>query len=317
MRFYIGVDGGGSKTAVLAAAEDGSLFLRDELGSSSWHELGAESVAESIAKRLGEMLAGYGGMAAIGGAALGMPCVGESVAGDKLLRGAFGQALAAAPHFITNDVHVGWAGSLGLSPGVNVVAGTGSIAFGVDERGQGARSGGWDEFYSDEGSGYWLGRRTMELFAKQADGRVPKSALYEIFVKEFGYAEDFAFIDHMRAEYIGNRKKTASLQILTERAALAGDKSAAALYDEASEELAALAHAVCARLETPATGWVASYSGGVFKAGELILPKFVKLLEHRGIRVEAPRHSPVQGALLMAFERYCPAGLELIRKRIE
>jgi N-acetylglucosamine kinase-like BadF-type ATPase len=263
------------------------------------------------------MLAGFGGMSAIGGAVLGMPCFGESAAGDKLLAASLCSAFASAPHFITNDVHVGWAGSLSLQPGVNVVAGTGSISFGVDGRGQSARSGGWDEFYSDEGSGYWLGRRTMELFAKQADGRLPKSALYGIIKKEFGYAEDFAFIDHMRAEYIGNRKKTASLQILTERAALAGDKSAAALYDEAAEELAALAYAVCARLEAPAAGWAASYSGGVFRAGELILPKFIKLLEHRGIRVDAPRHSPVQGALLMAFERFYPAGLELVRERIE
>jgi N-acetylglucosamine kinase-like BadF-type ATPase len=186
----------------------------------------------------------------------------------------------------------------------------------VDGRGQSARSGGWDEFYSDEGSGYWLGRRTMELFAKQADGRLPKSALYGIIKKEFGYAEDFAFIDHMRAEYIGNRKKTASLQILTELAALAGDTSAAALYNEASSELASLAVAVCERLEKPADGWAASYSGGIFRAGELILPKFIKLLEHQSIRVAAPRHSPVQGALLMAFERFDPEGLALIRKRI-
>ena len=69
---------------------------------------------------------------------------------------------------IVNDSVVGWAGSLGLSSGINLVAGTGSIAYGRNDAGEEARAGGWDERFSDEGSCYWLGMKSLELFQKKA-----------------------------------------------------------------------------------------------------------------------------------------------------
>jgi len=83
---------------------------------------------------------------------MGIPCYGESEDGDIELEKEIQTAFPGIPVYITNDVEVGWAGSLGLTPGVNVVAGTGSIAFGKDESGKTARCGGWSEFFSDEGS---------------------------------------------------------------------------------------------------------------------------------------------------------------------
>ena len=82
-------------------------------------------------------------------------------------------------------------GSLALKPGINIVAGTGSIAFGKSRENVSARSGGWSTFFGDEGSCYWLGRRTMELFTKQADGRVKEGELYHILkrrAKNPGYS---------------------------------------------------------------------------------------------------------------------------------
>ena len=80
-----------------------------------------------------------------------------------------------------NDSVVGWAGSLGLSSGINLVAGTGSIAYGRNDAGEEARAGGWDERFSDEGSCYWLGMKSLELFSKESDGRAEKALFWRFF----------------------------------------------------------------------------------------------------------------------------------------
>ena len=87
-------------------------------------------------------------------------------------------------------------GILGLSSGINLVAGTGSIAYGRNDAGEEARAGGWDERFSDEGSCYWLGMKSLELFfSKESDGRAEKGALLEIFRNRFELKCDFDIID--------------------------------------------------------------------------------------------------------------------------
>ena len=50
---------------------------------------------------------------------------------------------------------------IGHEPGVVIIAGTGSIAYGHNGQGQAARAGGWGYVLGDEGSGYWIGRHAL------------------------------------------------------------------------------------------------------------------------------------------------------------
>ncbi len=250
----------------------------------------------------------------IAGVAMGLPCYGESDEGDCILHKQMVQAFDGIPLYLTNDVEVGWAGSLMLQPGINQVAGTGSICYGRDPSGNTARSGGWDDFYSDEGSGYWLGRRTMEVFTKQSDGRVPRGPLYSIMKEACGIGEnDFEFIDYMREHYQVSRDKVATLQLFAEKAALQGDTCAIELYREAAAELALMVAAVKEKLNFPDTGFPVSCSGGVFKAGPLILPAFQAAVEKLGGTLTTPLLEPVEGAVLLAVEKHCPQQLAQIK----
>jgi N-acetylglucosamine kinase-like BadF-type ATPase len=315
MLYYIGVDGGGTKTAICLAAADASVLLSEVTDSASWREYGVDSVIGNIRKVIRAMPVEADGQ--IAGIAMGLPCFGESENGDWELEKAVCEAFPGIPAYITNDAEVGWAGSLGLSPGVNVVAGTGSIAFGKNESGETARSGGWSEFFSDEGSCYWVGRKLMQLFAKQADGRIPKDELYTIVRNELKLRNDFEFIDLMHSEYMPNRDKVATLQLLARDAALAGSPSAVALYREAADELCCLVASIKNRLLFSCKPFPVSYSGGLYKTGELILPHFFKGIEALGGKPVVPRYEPMYGALLLAFERNCPAGLSALYKRLD
>ena len=311
MRYYIGVDGGGTKTALCAASVDDPTPRYTKTTGSSWREHGALEVSQIIREAVSDLM--DGDFSEIAGIAMGLPCYGESAEGDRLLKLAVHEAFADIPIYFTNDVEVGWAGSLALAPGINVVAGTGSIAFGKDIRGNTARSGGWSEFFGDEGSCYWMGRKVMELFSKQSDGRRPKDELFLTVCKEFGLENEISFIDLIHTKYAGNRERVASLQFLAQKAALAGAPSAKALYGEAVYELCLLVSAVRDKLDFGADPWTVSYSGGLFKAGELILPRFSKEIEDLGGILSPPKFEPVQGAALLAFQQFYPGGLPCIQ----
>ena len=314
MQYYVGVDGGGTKTAICAASPDSAEICSAVTDSASWREYGVDSVIRNIKDVIGSLP--FSGSGRIAGLVTGLPCFGESAEGDRELERAVHDAFPGVPVYVTNDVEVGWAGSLGLQPGINVVAGTGAIAFGKDESGKIARSGGWSEFFGDEGSCYWMGRKVMELFSKQSDLRIPRDALYTIVRGELGLSSDFGFIDLMHGEFITNRDKVAELQLLAKQAAMAGSPSATALYSQAARELCLLVTAIRDQLDFTVRPFLVSYSGGLFKTGELVLAQFSSGVEDAGGKLVTPKHEPVCGALLLAYKEFCPEGLPRLHERM-
>lgn len=311
-KYYIGIDGGGTKTALCAANTDTSLLRYTKTAGSSWREHGAWKVAQNLKEAVDGLMGKE--YEHIGGIAMGLPCHGESADGDLALERAIRGVFDGIPLYFTNDVEVGWAGSMALEPGINIVAGTGSIAFGKDVNGKTVRCGGWSEFFSDEGSCYWIGRKVIELFSKQSDGRLPKDELYETVRCELNLTNDLSIIDLIHNKYITYREQVANLQFLAAKAAMAGSPSAKALYKEAVHELLLLVIAVRNQLNFPDTTWTVSYSGGLFKAREHVLPEFLQGIENEGGKVFPPRFRPVEGAVLLAFQQFAPAGLARIQE---
>lgn len=309
---WIGIDGGGSKTAFLAVAEDGRTAATYQTQGTDYHEVGVDTVCQRLTEGVNAVRTACEDDHVLG-ICFGMPTFGEGGDSDHIAAEKVRAALSPWPVHIVNDVEVGWAGSMALSPGVNIVAGTGSIAYGRDAHGSSARCGGWMEFFSDEGSGYWLGKRTLELFAKQSDGRIPKSYLYEFLKTELELVDDFALINLVRDKYAPSREQTASLQLVLERA-VAGDDSAIQLYQEAGRELAMIVNGVIGQLNFDGAPAV-SYSGGIFKSGDLIFTSFHQQLE-REAHFVSPKLPPVKGAVLLAVEEFAPAQLDRIRESL-
>lgn len=312
MRYYIGIDGGGTKTAYLLIDETGMRRFRLETKGCSYRELGINAVAQLLKKSVDTCLKEAGiPLEHIAGIAAGLPCYGEMQPEDDKLKEAVGKAFDGTPVHIVNDVEAGWAGSLGLKPGINIVAGTGSIAFGKNSQGETARSGGWSTFFGDEGSCYWLGRRTMELFSKQSDGRVKKGPLYQIMTAYFQLKNDLDFISQMDNGYIEDRSRVASLQKLLLEAAGMGDASARLLYQEAAAELAMMVNSIANKL------WdgeeiAVSYSGGLFHAQEFVLPGLQQTANLCNGRLLQPEFTPVEGAALLAVQKFSQTNTTLI-----
>ncbi len=303
MPVFLGIDGGGTKTAAKLVDETGKTLAAAAGAGISYRHHGEGAVLSTL-RELGKTCAQQAktDIGAFGGVCVGLPLYGEDAAMDSKVAGDIAEIFPAV--HVVNDVQVAWAGSLGCAPGINVVAGTGSIAFGCNEAGQTARSGGWSEHFSDEGSGYWLGLKGMQLFSKQADGRLPRGALYTMVRAAYGLADDFEFVAVAQEELLPHRHKTAAFQKLLYEAAAAGDATVPPLYAEAARELADMALAVKDALSFEAEPVPVSYSGGIFKAGQLILPPYEQHLRENGMRLQEPLFAPVEGAVLLAARHF-------------
>lgn len=305
-KWYIGVDGGGTKTAIAVSKADSLPVQTMIYPTCSYQSIGITQSVALIQRGILECLAAVGAkLEDCAGCCVGMPCYGENSENDRIIAAELTRALAPVPVSVVNDGEVGWAGSLACEEGIHVVSGTGSIAFGRGENQGIARCGGWVEFFGDEGSCYWIGREAMCLFSKQADGRIARGALYELISKELGLKEDYQFIDRVMADIAPYRERVADFQRYVLQAAQMGDLAAIALYEKAAEELALMIGALKAKLRFSSEPVHVSYSGGLFHAGELVLKPLRSKVSALGCVLQTPKRSAIEGALMLAVEQFC------------
>src|SRR2546423_4738433 len=157
----IGVDAGGSHTAVAIADGDLRVLGRAEGPGAAMRPEGGTRSAAVIAELARE---------AAGRAAITLPAdrlvVGAAGAGreperQQLVAALQACGLATAVHAL-GDVEAALIAAFNDGPGILVSAGTGSIAYARDAQGQVFRSGGYGWEMSDEGGGYWHGRPRLE-----------------------------------------------------------------------------------------------------------------------------------------------------------
>lgn len=305
MKYLLSMDGGGSKTAWLLTTTAGKVVAHHITDGCSHPQMGIPAVLELIHSGIETLIKKANcSKENILSAAFGIPCYGEYPDADQIISDDLHQYLTDAIVTTYNDVELGFAGSLCLESGIHLVAGTGAIAIGRNAAGMTARSNGWHPSFSDEGSGYWLGIQTLSLFTKQADFRIPRSALYSIIHKELGLSADADIIPYFDNTLNGNRKKNAALQQLLKKAALAGDISAVRLYEAAAHELYLSIQGVYHALAfSPEDKIKISYSGGLFSEGNFLIKPLSQLVQKQlNSELIPPALSPVYGGILLAMQ---------------
>jgi N-acetylglucosamine kinase-like BadF-type ATPase len=303
VRLFLGVDGGGSKTRFLLIDEAGHMLASYTTGTAYYLEIGLEALEVLLTRGIQTTLEQAGVTAAdLSFAFLGLPAYGEDRGLVPELDAAPAAVLPHGRYRCGNDMVCGWAGALAGADGINIVAGTGSIAYG-EFGGRSARAGGWGELFSDEGSAYWLAREGLRLFSRMSDGRTPRGPLYERLRSHFGLQEDLDLCATVYGKSVAQRSQLAKLSKLVAEAATAGDEAARGLFAAAVTELADVVDAVRAQLRVPSEEQLpVSYSGGLFRLRELLLEPLAAALESRPHRYRflAARLPPEAGAALQA-----------------
>jgi len=304
---YLGIDGGGTKTAFALADDAGRVLARHEEGSLYYLEVGLAGVEQALRRGAAAVLAQAGAPpAALRGVYLGLPAFGEDSTLQPTLEGLPARVFPGVAAGVGCDMHCSWAGSLAGRDGVSVIAGTGSMGY-AEYRGRGARAGGWGELFGDEGSAHWIAREGLSLFARMSDGRRPRGPLHALVRERLALAADLDLCARIygTGEDDGHDRRSAFAQFarLVRDAAEAGDAQARELFTRAAGELAELVVALRLELGVPAgESLPVSYSGGLFGPDSLVRAPFAAALEATGLAFElrTPVMAPVHGAVWLA-----------------
>jgi N-acetylglucosamine kinase-like BadF-type ATPase len=298
MTFLVaGVDGGGSKTRVIIADEAGSQ-LGTAVGPGSAVRPGtAEQSAAIIASTLADALASCG-MADV---VPKMLCVGVAGAGREGERDAMIEVLGAMELaedlIVMPDFTIALEDAFGDGPGVLLISGTGSAAFGRSPSGASARCGGWGPVCGDEGSGAWIGRRALSVVTASADGREPETALV-------GAVLTAAQVNEPQELVAWAAQATpavfASLAPVVSSVADAGDLRANAIISLAVEELVLHIRTLARSLfgdERAATP--VAFTGGILSRGTTVRKRLEQRLRSAvpGAQVIVAEVDPARGAV--------------------
>ena len=176
-RFYLGIDGGQSSTTAIIADEGGRAIGVGRSGPCN-HVSGDEA-KEKFIRVLQECLS-----QAISSAGLELnqahfraACLGFSGGAED--KTAYAQEIISSDYLkVTHDAEIALIGATEGQPGIVVIAGTGSIAFGRNAEGQTARAGGWGYIFGDEGGAFDIVRRAVRAALQFEEGWGPATQLY-------------------------------------------------------------------------------------------------------------------------------------------
>jgi N-acetylglucosamine kinase-like BadF-type ATPase len=302
--YFLGVDGGGSKTGYVVLDGEGRTVAEWVGPSCYYFAAGIELLERVLGEGVAEVTAKAGTTpAGLDHAFFGLPGYGEISADIPKLDDIAGRLLGHDRFAVDNDVVSGWAGALGGADGINVVAGTGSIAYG-EHLGLAHRAGGWGELFGDEGSAYWIAIQGLNAFGRMSDGRLPHGPLHGLLADRVGIAADLDMVGVIVDGWGGRRAEIARLATTVVEAADAGDTEAGSILRNAGRELVRLVEACRERLGYHDGEEVAvSYSGGMFNAPSF-RTTFTRALQSAGpgYLLHTPVHGPAVGSALYAMK---------------
>jgi N-acetylglucosamine kinase-like BadF-type ATPase len=258
----LGLDAGATKTVCLLADESGKV-LAQVRGPGANLQASGEIEVEKVLHRLMEE--------AIDDRAIVPRAICLGIAGvdrpddAEVVRGIMRRIGYQARCVVVNDALVALVAGAGDAPGIVVVAGTGSIAYGRNERGLAARAGGWGYVLGDEGSGYWIGRLALRAVVREADGRGRPTRLTPLVLSHFGVSHPDALVHEVYHRSL-RPPAIAALATAVQRAHEEGDEVADSILEGGTRELLMSAASVASRLQMEREAFPFVLAGGILKA---------------------------------------------------
>jgi glucosamine kinase len=298
MPLYLGIDAGGTKTD--CAVSNGAELLGQATGAScKLARVGKERGRENLQAVIRQATeAAHVDAVKIQHVCIGM--AGASLAeavhwAQQTIR----ELMPESTIYVAGDHVIAHRAAFGTSPGVLVISGTGSIAFGRNQNGETARAGGWGPNVSDEGSAFWVGREAVTAALHAFD-----------FGKSNGLLSTIADCWKVAPEEVirlanSSEPRFPELAGPVVNAAEQGDASAQAITDRAGKALAGLASAVIKRLWPDGGVVPVALAGGVLQGSPLVRQAFK----------EAMKSEQPQAAVSFAFVRPVLGALEIAAQR--
>jgi N-acetylglucosamine kinase-like BadF-type ATPase len=299
---FLGIDGGGTKTsaALMNAAQE--VVAEGFAGPSNPLRVGVETAVSNITKAI-EMACDEGGLSRgdIVAATLGLAGVRRQDIRARV-KESFIKRLGVRKTTVMTDAEIALFGTTLGKPGLVVIAGTGSICLGKNEKGELAISGGWGPLAGDEGGGVGIAQAALHQIAKASDGRGTPTALSARASEYFRASGPENLIVAIYSPQVDNSRIAGFARLVVETAR-AGDKIAMGILEEAGRELGIAACAVIRKLRLERRAVPIGCVGSIFHAGEILTKPMIDLIHERAPKafLTEPLMEPSHAAALIAM----------------
>src|SRR5215510_11393051 len=181
--FWLGIDGGGTNCRAAIVDEQGKIRGEGRAEAANFLRTGLDVAIRNIKNAIDDAREQVPiSPSQITAACIGLAGVSHPSHHQRMLA-ALKDELPFSEIMLETDARIALAGATGNQPGVVIIAGTGSIACGINARGRFARSGGWGPVMGDEGSGSYIGRRTLEAVVMAYDYRGEPTSMMDPVLK--------------------------------------------------------------------------------------------------------------------------------------
>ena len=309
VKFYVGIDGGGTYTKAVLVSSSGDLFGWAQGGTINYYSVPFEVARrnlEEVLFRLTERIdAERISRVFIGCSALDGRADEDTT---KRLMGRYSHI----PADMDSDLYVALYGHTFGNAGAMIVSGTGSMGVSIDKNGSIHTCGGWGYAFGDEGSAYSIAAEGLRHASKMADCRAEKTSLYEKMLEFYGITEPYSLIEKIYAPAL-NRKEVAKFAVAVAECAENGDAVCVSILENAADELVLLAKTLINKTE--GCNDLAIY-GGVLQNNRLVRDRFIERLgiEYPAVEISLPRALPQFGAVAAAMKADGVLNEKLIEK---
>jgi len=294
--FYLGIDGGGTKTRC-ALGDDTRTLATAIAGGSNVIRVGEARAREALHASVLEACTA----ARVSPEKIRSICIGAAGAARPEIAGKIQSILAeltSASIQVVGDMVIALEAAFGEGPGVIAVAGTGSIVYGRDATGRTARAGGWGFAISDEGSGHWIGVHAVSTILRARDAG-QDTALSAMVLQAWNLHDLGQLVEMANSHPAPDFPRLFPVVL---KAAGERDGMARALLADAGSQLAGLTAKVVSRLMPKSPHAPIAMTGSVFRQSTEVRQVFYNCLHARfpGLQVRNDLVEPVEGALVRA-----------------
>jgi N-acetylglucosamine kinase-like BadF-type ATPase len=300
MRWILAIDGGGTKTTAWAADMEGNILGRLEKGPANYHVIGLGKFQEVIREIIDDICRA-GNLQAEKMQLISLGLAGVRRERDReLISNALVNLGISCPKVVKDDATIALVAGLSKAEGIVLIAGTGSIAYGINHLGVVTRAGGWGHIISDEGSGYDIGRQALVRGIKSAEGRDKPSILLKKITEKLGIVDRNDLIEFVHSPATG-KQGVAALSEIVAVAAGENDLVAIEILENAANSLTSLVESVINRgFPVGMIVNVCTY-GGVLRNIPYVKQGLTEKLQGKAIVIASDKE-PVAGALQIGYE---------------
>lgn len=298
--YFLGVDGGGSKTTAVVFNEKGE-FICGACGESiNYYSVGIDA-ARLAMKNIIENLSVKKFRCAV----IGMSALNERASLQETERFC-NEIIDSESVIMDSDLYVALEAMDISGECAAIISGTGSMAVCRNSDSSMSHTGGWGYILGDEGSGYSIGLAGIKAAIRASEGCAQETSLLAECLDYFSISNIYDLIDLYYEKKV-SRKKTAAFARLVSKCCENGDKVAESILINEAEELSKTALGL---LKNKSKDIAIGLWGGVFQNNMFFRHEFTDIMNRNGFaNVKLISFTPEIGAI---FAGYKNSGVEIV-----